>query len=274
MFQNKYGLVDISGGFGNQLFQYSMANFLQQKGINVSINTFWYSSDKKFPRDQIFYPNFYGFSKANKVVLKFYDALDKNINQNNYFKNKNENIVINELKKFNRFVGYWQDLTYLKQSKDFLISKLSQNQEIKNGFNFKPEDNSVLIHIRRGDYLTAGKVIDISYYEESIKKIKEKIHNPKFNIFTEDEDWVKSNAVFNEAENIFSSSSSVEDTISTFSQMLRHQNYIISNSTFSYLSAYLKFNKDSTVVIPETWMPNSNKYYNLYPKNWIKIKSN
>lgn len=273
MTSNKYGLVDINGGFGNQLFQYSFANFLKLNGLKIRINTNWFSEINKFPREQIFYPEFYGLKKANKSVLKYYEVLNKKKGGKYYFENFNDSIDTDNFKKFNRFTGYWQDLDYLKLSKQFLISKLEQNEHIKSGIDFLPEKNNVLIHVRRGDYLLAKKIIDDSYFENAIQRIKNHVEYPKFNVFTDDKEWVKSSPIFKNVENIYSSSSSKEDTITTFSLMLKNKHFIISNSTYSYLAAYFKSDNDSIVTIPEPWMPNNAKNYNIYPENWLKIKS-
>jgi hypothetical protein len=55
--------------------------------------------------------------------------------------------------------------------------------------------------------------------------------------------------------------------------MLKNKHFIISNSTYSYLAAYFKSDNDSIVTIPEPWMLNNAKNYNIYPENWLKIKS-
>ena len=51
------------------------------------------------------------------------------------------------------------------------------------------------IHIRRGDYVHNKRLAlcSGSYYEECIKKIKEKRKNPHFFIFSTDMEWAKEN---------------------------------------------------------------------------------
>ena len=39
MYKNKIGVVDIKGGFGNQLFQISFAKYLMDNDINIYLNT-------------------------------------------------------------------------------------------------------------------------------------------------------------------------------------------------------------------------------------------
>ena len=36
---NKNGLVDIFGGFGNQIFQFCFANSLKNKNVSIKVNT-------------------------------------------------------------------------------------------------------------------------------------------------------------------------------------------------------------------------------------------
>ena len=77
----------------------------------------------------------------------------------------------------------------------------------------------------------------------------------------------------NSAKNVFYSSNSRIDTIKTFSEMLKHNNFIISNSTFSLIPAILKENETSKIISPFPWYRKSNKELNL-KQNWIKLDNN
>jgi hypothetical protein len=270
----KYGLIDISGGFGNQLFQYAFANYLATVGINVKINTYWYQQKNKFPRELIFNPNFFGLKEAGGVSLKTYELLDKYGQKKYYFSNNNRDINIYNLKRFNRLTGYWQDLKYLDNSKNFLQSRLKQNKQIESSLNYVSNESNILIHVRRSDYLKTNQALDILYYKKAIEVLSAKVNNPIFNVYTDDAEWVKAASVFKKVDRIFSSSSSKKDTIDTFALMLRNDHFIISNSTYSFLAAYLKQSKESIVTIPKPWMIGKNLSYNLYPHNWIKIERN
>jgi len=268
----KYGLIDISGGFGNQLFQYAFANYLTTVGINVKINTYWYQKKNKFPREQIFKPNFFGLKEAGNRTLRAYELLDKYAQRKYYFKNDNEGIQTYNLKKFNRLIGYWQDLKYLDKSKDFLISSLKQNKQIESGLNYESNESNILIHVRRSDYLRTNQALNNLYYKKAIEILSAKVSNPIFNVYTDDAEWVRKESVFKKVDRIFSSSSSKKDTIDTFALMLKNNHFIISNSTYSFLAAYLKESEESIVTIPKPWMIDKNLSYNLYPQNWIKIE--
>ena len=45
---NKQAIVNIKGGFGNQLFQYSFANFLQNNNFEVKVNCEFFDNEKNF----------------------------------------------------------------------------------------------------------------------------------------------------------------------------------------------------------------------------------
>ena len=42
----KFSVVEIKGGFGNQLFQYNFANYLKLQKHNVWINNYWFKTNK------------------------------------------------------------------------------------------------------------------------------------------------------------------------------------------------------------------------------------
>ena len=70
-----------------------MQNILSTVGINVKINTYWYQKKNKFPREQIFKPNFFGLKEAGNGTLKAYELLDKYAQKKYYFKNDNNIFV-------------------------------------------------------------------------------------------------------------------------------------------------------------------------------------
>ena len=47
-----------------------------------------------------------------------------------------------------------------------------------------------------------------------------------------------------------------DQVIKTFSQMLSYENYIIANSSFSYMAAHLGSSENSKVLYPEPWFLN------------------
>ena len=180
-----------------------------------------------------------------------------------------KNFEINKLKRINRLDGYWQNLDYFNYSKDYLISTLSNNNKLKNAIHSKKAEGSTMVHVRRSDYLRLGEELEIKYYENSINKARECIDKFSFTVFTDDKKWVQEHKIFDDANNIFFSSNSKSDTLDTFGEMLKFENYIISNSTFSLMASLLSQTVGSIVYIPDPWFRKSKKIINY--ENSIKI---
>ena len=129
-----------------------------------------------------------------------------------------------------------------------------------------------MLHVRRTDYLNMKEELNIDYYEKALYEANQNIKNFYYDVFTDDREWVTKNNLFSSAKNIHSLSSSAEDTLTTFSEMLKYENYIISNSTFSLIPAILSKNKNKVVYAPIPWFRNANKIID-YPSGWVGIEN-
>ena len=78
--------------------------------------------------------------------------------------------------------------------------------------------------------------------------------NFEFDIFTDDKKWVEKQGLFSGYNNIDTDG----DVVDTFIKMRNYKNYIIANSTFSYLAAYLRRDKSGIVIVPKKWSENNN----------------
>jgi len=165
-----------------------------------------------------------------------------------------------------------QEFTF---KKEFFDEKVKQLAEVMQ------KENSVSIHVRRGDYINDKKtnkyhgVCPIEYYEEAIELIKEKISQqknytqsePTFYIFTDDEKWVTENfpSYINVSKNHFKD----QEEMYLMSQCKHH---IIANSSFSWWGAWLNKNSDKIVIAPQKWVNKEpNPHLNIIPETWIKI---
>lgn len=132
--------------------------------------------------------------------------------------------------------------------------------------------NSVAVHIRRGDYIDnpiLGGVIPLSYYQKAIKIIDEIIKNPKYIIFSDDQEWVSNNLNINNASyvNWNKGCNSYKD----MQLMSMCKNNIIPNSSFSWWAAWLNPNRNKIVISPKTWSTKEGVLQDMNPenRNWI-----
>ena len=68
-------IVYLKGGFGNQLFQLSFANYLRSNGVNVKINLkFFRNLGDNTPRELILPLSFFDFKSQNYFSKKIFDV--------------------------------------------------------------------------------------------------------------------------------------------------------------------------------------------------------
>ena len=269
-------IVDLNGGFGNQLFQYSLAIELKKMGFSVHI----YDPQKV----DYFNKKINGIYKTNNLKLMSLQKIKKIDFVNKYFFNNiGKDFDINKNKstlrngRVNCFNGYWQDFELVKDNINEIKELISiQNPDL---FNFSKNNNfkgKTFVHIRRGDYIKTGQALNTLYYEKSFEYLKSKNKNLDLHIFTDDYEWVKSKKIFKSATYVEAPKNNVREkhtVFETFNKMLNFENYIIANSTFSWWAASLSESNNLLKICPEPYITNAGHKIDLFDESWIKISS-
>lgn len=279
----KKNIVYLSGGLGNQMFQYAFAKSLQSNyNIEFEINTTFYNIIFKDQTSRKIGLNLFNLKfndcKDNiiqRIILKIKEKLSNIIPSNNstyYNENKvnHKNYNNLNLKKKNYFRGYWQNSRYFESIKDDLKIDFSLDYNLKN---LDPNTlkkitvtNSVCIHVRRKDYLgTDLDVVDVNYYRNALKKLKSQSENLNFFIFSDDINWCNENLSFLPNSKLCSFS-----VLNDFHLMSLCKYFIIPNSTFSWWAAYLSNYNNKIVILPSKWHKTNNKLlFDASPSDWI-----
>lgn len=297
--------VNCHGGLGNQLFQFIVGYILAKKNkINLRINIESFNSyDREFELDrfpEIRKLNLTKIKNYNffyKIYLYLNNKLFKTLNKLRIYKFINYFFFldIQEFEKspfvFNAHLlkkkifknvsikGFFQSEKYFIDYRQIVL-KLFRFQKIKDKLlqkylNLIKNNNSVAIHIRRGDYLNDPKVRYIhgilkkGYYKKSISYLKKRVKNPIFFIFSDDVELVKKTFfLFNKEKFIFiDTKSSIKD----LHLMSNCKHFIIANSTFSWWGAWLSKNKHKIVIAPKKWLRVKISTPDIIPESWIKI---
>jgi len=279
---SKKAIIYLSGGLGNQLFQYAFAKSLQSNyNIKFEINTTFYNRifKEQTPREiglNLFNLKFKDCSdnKLQRIILKIKEKLSNILSINSTYYNENKvnhkNFNNLNLKKKNYFRGYWQNSKYFESIKNDLKIDFSLDHNLKNldpnKFKKITETNSVCVHVRRKDYLgTDYDVVDVNYYRNAFKKIESQSTNLNFFIFSDDINWCNENLSFL-PNSTFCSFSMLND----FHLMSLCKHFIIPNSTFSWWAAYLSNNNNKIVIAPSKWHKTNNKLlFDASPSDWI-----
>jgi hypothetical protein len=238
-------------GLGNFNISLKQVNRLKRCCWNYTQGDKWYYEIIDILLDKGKYPYKYLSQKGYKDISLPVPAFE-DIAPNNYIK------------------GWFQSESYFKNIRDVLLREFEPKNKIEfpvKLLNIILNNNSVSIHIRRGDYKKSKMMLDKSYYKKAIELISGKISNPIWIVFSDDIEYVKSNYNFNGDVLFVDGSYGLED----FEQLIlmsKCKNNIIANSTFSWWGAWLNQNENKYVVAPDKWFANQK---NIVPKSWIKI---
>ncbi|WP_143414822.1 alpha-1,2-fucosyltransferase [Geobacillus sp. E263] len=287
-------IVKVIGGLGNQMFQYAFYRNLKAKfqEVKLDITAFeTYKLHNGYELERVF------DIKPEYATKKEIYPLTTNRNskiskiKRRIFGGKETEYIEKDL-KFDPevfkvtgdvyFEGYWQTEKYFKEiedliRKDFQFKNPLTNKNLELSNKIKNE-NSVSIHVRRGDYYTSkkaerkhGNIATIEYYQKAVRKITEFVDNPVFYIFSDDIPWVKENLKL-ENEVIYVDWNKGLDSYIDMQLMSICKHNIIANSTFSWWGAWLNQNKNKIVIAPSRWINNKRlDTSDVIPKEWIKI---
>jgi hypothetical protein len=242
--------VNLCGGIGNTLFQYAFARSLS-KTHSVSLLDSCNQYGCQLNRFNIALPILPhpGWRWVAERSLRFDpnpEIEDPAILAGYYQCERYFNIVENELKS---------ELT--------LRDTPSSSAQVVASI-IRDTPNSVMLHVRRGDYLTWAAqrhgTLPMSYYQEAAKHFS----NPHFFVFSDDANYnlelpypmTRVNCAPH--EDIW--------------LMSKCKNAIIANSSFSWWGAWLGADKTGTVIAPKQWFRTGNEdSIDIVPERWLRI---
>lgn len=296
------GIIILSGGLGNQMFEYSFCMAKRNTGENISVNTFTINREKahngyeleklfgiqanshlsriqKFARKMVRFQDKKSHRPIASVMLFLMDIFGIKV-----VKEKGCSVFNKEYLKVNKkstlYFGFWQSPKYFENIEDeirksFSFKKLTPSIKTSELLKIIQQNESVSLHIRRGDYLKEeyknvyANICREEYYIKALSVIKENVEKPIFIIFSDDPEWTENNLKLENAIYVDwnSGSQSWEDMY----LMSQCKHNIIANSTFSWWGAWLNVNCKKMVIAPSRFLGNC-ETPDLLPDNWIKIE--
>lgn len=284
-------IVKLIGGLGNQLFQYAAARSLSiyhTVPLKLDITALQNSKDRKFELSYFNIANPIA-SQSEIIVFKKQNVISKLCDKilKPRYKRK---IYIEPHFHFDKFFyqassntylqGYWQSEKYFLLYKDIIVQdltiKASYTEHLKEKAREIQLQNSVAIHIRRGDYNQPKLqeyhgLLEASYYNNAIDYLLSLIPDIKIYFFSDDPIWVKSNIQI-QSNSEFISGTLTKNHIEDFYLMSQCKHNIIANSSFSWWAAWLNNNPNKIVIAPKKWF-NKAKHNtsDLIPDTWIRF---
>ena len=277
--------IKLTGGLGNQMFQFATGFAIAKKNnVRLSLDLSYINQRQLFNGFELekvfdiyskvsFLNKALSFKSVNfKEILNKIDITFYNFKEPHFHYTSN----ILDIPKHSFLDGYWQSELYFKNySKE--IKKIfnfsdqlnKQNYLIANDIN---KNDSISIHIRRGDFLLKrnnNHKIDLkNYYLKAIDKSSKCFKNPKYFIFTDDPLWVTENFILDYSYIIVDVNYGTKSFFDMHLMSLCKSN-IIANSSFSWWSAWLNNNEDKIVYAPKDWFNDKSICTDhLIPNSW------
>ena len=271
--------VLISGGLGNQLFQYTFMLYLKKK-LNADV-TYNCSSIDFYKIHTGFQANLvFDFSEYEKDNRNFYSGfhrglrkIKKKLGIKKSFNFCSDRMFDNKEKLYPIFEGFWQKAKFYEFVKPELkkafkdLSVYCSDSEFVQQMN---DTESVMLHIRRGDYLKDSSYADLSgteYYQKAIEYFKGVYEKPVFFVFSDDVKWCRE--YFKEYEDLVFVEYENQTALSDLYLMHQCKNAIVANSSFSWWGAALDTKK--VVARPTNYHVCTDTNV-LYPCDWVAIE--
>lgn len=279
MNKNTYSVIKISGGLGNQLFQYlfGIANF-QGDHANLVFDIsecFNPANPRRFVLDQLglsgnFAVGNYRTYYLNDIEHICLDNIEWRASTPFFDKPKKIDCRVFREEQFNHanppegvnayFWGYWQTpeawpkeesvipLAYERMLNSPLMDQVHQllASTISN------DEKTCAIHVRGEDYLGLldyHGICSAAYFESSISKFPDY----KFHVYTNDVEYAK--RVLPKNYDYVFVNKLIDDDLLEFLLLTKYSSYIISNSSYSYLAASISCAQSVgvQVVAPYPW---------------------
>lgn len=285
----------LSGGLGNQMFQYAAGKALSQRygaellidttrfsattGRSYGLSAFDISAVEAFPRQPERSTFRLACSRSAKLpvlarllrqAVGIVPVVESRIHEVDPATTQLDRIDAGNI----ALDGYWQCPAYFAESEEGLRRDFTFKSPAS-GANAAMLDrirasNAVSLHIRRGDYLELESVpvLPLAYYARAAEYIASRRGEIEVFVFSDDIAWTKANLRLPYPTNtvdINRHSACCED----LRLMSACKAHVIANSTFSWWGAWLNAAAETIVVAPKYWMCRPDTYFpGLFPPCW------
>jgi hypothetical protein len=283
-------VVRLTGGLGNQLFQYAAAcGVAHASGGAVALDLSEFSGGDKsrsyaLDRYRLEIPTLNATSfdpEFAAVTLPAQDGLARlgltgDVRLPVYRENNYE--FEPRLKSWSGSVylyGFWQSWKYFDEIADPLRARLGiPARDRDNGQSTRRIDaETVAVHVRRNDYLTASPltsfgICEPAYYDAAMALLRGRLAAPRFQIFSDDPAWCAQHFDGSDVKVVSISGGDARDDLAAMAHCRHH---IIANSSLSWWGAWLGTESHSIVIAPMPWYSQSPRAQDLIPEHWIRL---
>lgn len=282
-------VVQMTGGLGNQMFQYAFYRKLLSLGKTVKIED--ESGYQAEGTREKHLKKAFGISYECPTVEEMRLLTDSSMKLVSRIRRKlfgrQKKAYVEQQFNFNPeaflqecayYEGCWQSEKYFSDIEEDLREAFTFRCEIskesRQVLNRIVASNAVSLHIRRGDYLGVeqqkvyGGICTQQYYDRAVAYVREKVENARFFVFTNDPVWAREHIEGKEFEIVDCN----EENTGYLDMLLmsRCKHHIIANSSFSWWGAWLNPRQDKIVIAPAKWL-NGRDCRDIYTEGMLAI---
>lgn len=292
-------IIRMTGGLGNQMFQYAlylklralgrevkMDDCTQYEGPNARPIMLWcfdisYLKASEREVDELT-DGFMGL--AHRIRRKIFGR--KSLEYAEHSCNFDQQVLTREPAYL---TGYFQSEQYFKDIEEQVRNAFGFSGKIWEGLDKTllerikgyqeriDESLAVSVHVRRGDYLdneeAYGHICTEDYYRKAIDFVRNKYPQAVFFFFSNEPQWVRKWIEKEYSKDFpFEIVEGTDEAMGYLDLFLmsRCSHHIIANSSFSWWGAWLNPDKRKKVIAPSKWH-NHQDYTDIYTQEMIKV---
>ncbi len=288
--------IEISGGIGNQLFQYSFGRYIQNR---AKVEVEFIGAPLGF-REDVHNSSLSDFNFLGSLKIRSYSAITNFLSRVdrfggilfpvlNSYRMKlfgtytqigigyDEEFFLRSIPNYVR--GYFQSYVYPSEIKEELVNKfqlVTPTQDFENHAQRARQTKPIMMHVRRGDYEGLRESVGLlgaEYYLQGIQYLRQKLPGSEVWIFTDSPEKIG-----NLVELIGLGGIDEIRVVSGLSDseslklMSMGGGIVIANSTYSWWAAFLG-EYDEMVVAPQPWFKALSDPQKLIPPDWKTLPS-
>ena len=266
--------IQVNGGLGNQLFQYSYAHYARSKSghrkVRIAVEPKLYEGDRFFLEDLISKCNHIYSSNVYEepIILKVLKKMESLISIPFGVKWLSRILIrthpdyVFELeinKEYGIHQGYFQNWKYVEEVWHQVGTEINQKLSgISLEAKFELETNYTVAHVRRGDYLNLQNLygtLGANHYKEALKAVAQDL---KQNLYIISDDDQIGRALANQLGGIRAFGPHDLQEWEALKLMSMARCVIAANSTFSWWGSYLCHKSGGLAILPAEYFVTNN----------------
>lgn len=276
-------VIKLKGGIGNQMFQYAFGKFLSlEYNRPLLLYTNFYTSGRSDRRFDLETFKIDEYMNAEEVIFNNQWRRDEItlISENSYCFDRTNHQHLEADKTDKKLVivdGYWQSYKYFAPIDNLIKRQFTFKHELSGIWKKMAleivDSNSVMIHVRRGDYLQKldyHGVVSERYISDGINYCTDHLTGARFYVFSDDISWCREKLSHYDNITFVDERFYGKDNLPYLQLMCMCKHFIMANSSYSWWAAWLGRSKDSVVIYPKKWfVANHLDIKDLTPSEWI-----